>query len=159
MIPIAMSKACNVRAWKCVGEWESAWESESVGERSLIMWYWVQETKYKVKIWATTRFWDEGWSSTFFLVCTGEYIYNVKFFNEKLTTSKFFCLHKGPEMHMKVQHPKLPYLAHNTCSVVMWPPWYVWSTGLTQCWSVPTDASLRPLCTDVPMCHIQIVNI
>ena len=94
-----------------------------------------------------------------FLVCTGEYIYNVKFLNEKLTTNKFYCSHKGPEMCTKVQHPKLLYPAHNTCSAVMWPLWYVWSARPTQCQSNPADTSSQLLCANVLMCHIQIVKL
>jgi hypothetical protein len=76
-----------------------------------------------------------------------------------MTTDKFYHLYKRPEAHTKVQPSKLPYLAHNTCSVITWPPWYVWSTRPTQCWSDPADASSRLLCTDVPMCHVQIVKL
>ncbi|KIM72928.1 hypothetical protein PILCRDRAFT_15696 [Piloderma croceum F 1598] len=39
---------------------------------------------------------------------------------------------------MKVQPPKLPYPAHNTCSVIVFPS------------RNPDDASSRLLCADVP---------
>jgi hypothetical protein len=42
----------------------------------------------------------------------------VKILNEKLTSDKFYRSHKGPETRMKVQPPKLPYPAHNTCSAI-----------------------------------------
>jgi len=39
---------------------------------------------------------------------------------EKLTSDKFYRLHEGPETCMKIQHPKLPYPAHNACSAIAW---------------------------------------
>jgi len=82
----------------------------------------------------------------YFLVCTGEYIYNVKLKNEKLTTDKFCHLSKGPETHMKIQHPKLPYLACNTCSAIAWPSQYLWIARL---WS---DMLMWPHYFDIPTC-------
>jgi len=68
------------------------------------MWCWGWETKYEVKRWDLKSQWDSDMRVEVlldFLECTGEYIYNVKFLNEKLTTDKFYCLSKGPETHMK----------------------------------------------------------
>ena len=82
----------------------------------------------EVQGWDPRPQWDSdtrGEVLLFFLVCTGEYIYNVKILNEKLTTDKFYFLSKGPETCMKIQHPKLPYLAHNTCSAITGTPQYL----------------------------------
>jgi len=74
---------------------------------------------------AATRFWYEGWSSTLlFLYVQGSIYIMWKLKNEKLTTDKFYRLSKGPEACMKVQPPKLPYLAHNTCLATAWPLQY-----------------------------------
>jgi len=99
---------------------------------------------------AATGFWYEGWSSTlFFLYIQGSIYIMWKFYNETLTTDKFYHLSKGLETCMKVQPPKLPYLAHNTCLATTWPPRYLWIAGLMLGRS---DMLTWPRYFDIPTC-------
>jgi len=133
---------------------ELEWDNMRAHEykcKVLIMWCWGWETKYEVKRWDLKSQWDSDMRVEVlldFLECTGEYIYNVKFLNEKLTTDKFYCLSKGPETHMKIQHQKLPYLAHNACSAIVWPWQYLWIARLM---SDQSDAASLFWYTNMPV--------
>jgi len=50
---------------------------------------------------------------------------------------------------MKVQPSKLPYLAHNACSAIAWPSWYLWIAGPMSGWS---DMLMWPHYFDIPIC-------
>ena len=127
-----------------MGKHEKAWESESAGEWSLKNM--LLRLRDEVQGWDLRLQQDsdmKGEVLLYFLVCTGEYIYNVKFKNEKLTTGKFYRLSKGPETCMKIQLLKLLYPTHNACSAIAWP----------NCWANvrPSNMLTWPCIFDVPV--------